>query len=135
MVRDRLALLNARGFIVAVCMFFFVSIIVFADEGNDAFVNSNTTEWSADFYSVGIWNEHTPDRPLPDRVTFAVQAGLNLLDLQLGSSSGSSDFLDGALSDGSVRDELGWTLTKTLLNAGINLIDTAFVAYFTFDLH
>ena len=134
MVRYRLALINARCFIVAVCMFAFGSIIVFADEGDDAFVSSNTTEWSADFYSVGIWSEQASDRPLPDRVTLAVQAGLNLLDLQM-DSSGSSDFLDGALSDGSGRDELGWILTKTLLNAGINLIDTAFVAYFKFDLH
>lgn len=135
MARGRFALLNTRCFIIAVCMLAFGSIIVSAGESDDTFVGSNTAEWSADFYSVGIWSEQAPDRPLPDRVTLAVQAGLNPLDFQVGSSSGSSDFLDGALSDGSGRDELGWILTKTLLNAGINLIDTAFVAYFKFDLH
>ncbi len=134
-MRDRLGLLKTRCVIVAVCLLAFGSIVAFADENDDAFVSSNTADWSEEFYSVGIWREPASDHPLPDRVSLAVQAGLNLLDLQAGSSSGSSDFLDGALSDGSGRDELGWILTKTLLNAGINLIDTAFVAYFKFDIY
>jgi hypothetical protein len=42
--------------------------------------------------------------------------------------------LDDALSNDAAKDEVGWTLTKTFLNAGVNLIDTTFVAYFKFDL-
>jgi hypothetical protein len=120
--------------IAALCLVVWSGALGFAEESEDAFVFSGAKEWITDFYGVGIWSEHALESSWQDPSGAVKLTRLSLMNLELSASSTNSDVFDSALSNGSVRDELGWTLTKTLLNAGWNLIDTSFVAYFRFDL-
>jgi hypothetical protein len=82
------------------------------------------------------WNETGFELPWSRRIDLTVLTGINLLLLQVegSSSSGSSDVLDDPRLKGFGRDEVGWTLTKSFINACWNLVDATFVAYYKFEL-
>ncbi len=142
--------INLKYLIVIAFLLVFSGMTGFAGEETEPFADYNTTAVfgrNSELYGafrdswIGLatrpsldWNETTFELPWSNRIDLTVLSGINLLILQVESSSDSSDVLDNPRLKGNVRDELGWTLTKSFINACWNLVDTTFVAYYKFKL-
>jgi hypothetical protein len=98
------------------------------------FTSETESSLSVDVYRFGFWSEAGLTLLLEDQTNYPGPDLIGLLNGRTGSSSDSSDLLDNLLSDGLMRDRLGWLLTKTFLNCLCNLIDLSFVADFEVDL-